>query len=392
MQEVLFHIPTNLILGEIEPHLSDKNLDKCHYVVNEIYEQRSIYRVKTEFVPLKARYLRNILRDYLPIIKKLESHEIIQCDYTYKKNNKCYGFKLANKYANAKTRAVFCQSNLKNTIFKWRKSRIPTNKTHQLLYKQLEKIEINVANAKNYTQTLPHEEQVNQNIAIEKIENKDWYFSADEYGRVHTNITNISRHLRKYLSYKNQQLINIDISNSQPLLLTSLILNNVQYKEIVDGIIPIRCTNSPNSNPFTDLTSSFDHYKFLCETGELYNYYSTATGIELTKVKKTIFQNIFGPFVSAEFMGLFPEVGIILKQMKSNGYKQVAWNLQRLESKIIITNVCRRLFEMFPKAFFTTIHDSILTTEEHVGAVEFLIKDAFTAYGVKPKVRIESYE
>lgn len=61
-------------------------------------------------------------------------------------------------------------------------------------------------------------------MSVDYINTKTFFFKVDAIaGRVHTNITNLSRDLRCFLNYEGKQLINIDISNSQPFLFNILI-------------------------------------------------------------------------------------------------------------------------------------------------------------------------
>ncbi|MBK9333951.1 MAG: hypothetical protein IPM96_16470 [Ignavibacteria bacterium] len=106
---------------------------------------------------------------------------------------------------------------------------IPEGSEYKFLYNNLNKINIDHLEALNF---------INQNysfdpyifnsfkISIDYINDKSFFFVVDNIaGRVHTNISNLSRELRPFLNFEGKPLINIDISNSQPFLFNTLIQN-----------------------------------------------------------------------------------------------------------------------------------------------------------------------
>ena len=66
--------------------------------------------------------------------------------------------------------------------------------------------------------------------SVRQFYNKDYYFKTDKYGRLYTPICNIKRELRRFLTYNSQQIVSLDIRNSQPFLL-GLILNPEFYRK-----------------------------------------------------------------------------------------------------------------------------------------------------------------
>jgi hypothetical protein len=70
-------------------------------------------------------------------------------------------------------------------------------------------------------------DQYNSIIAsATRILNGDIYYSIDNTsGRFHSNVTNMARVLRQFLRINDEQLVNLDIKNSQPYLSTILLTN-----------------------------------------------------------------------------------------------------------------------------------------------------------------------
>jgi hypothetical protein len=60
--------------------------------------------------------------------------------------------------------------------------------------------------------------------AIDMIHDHDWEFSKCNFGRVHTNITRLKREFRRALRIHGKRLVNLDVSNSQPLIFGLVLL------------------------------------------------------------------------------------------------------------------------------------------------------------------------
>ena len=62
-----------------------------------------------------------------------------------------------------------------------------------------------------------------QSLIVDRIHRREHRYKVDDFGRVHNDITNMSRVLRPALRVRGQQLSHLDIVNSQPALLAVLI-------------------------------------------------------------------------------------------------------------------------------------------------------------------------
>ena len=73
---------------------------------------------------------------------------------------------------------------------------------------------------------------------IKRIAEGDFFSIPDRYGRFHSNLTNLKKTLRPFLRYRNSELVNLDIANSQPmvfcLLLVNLLSNNGKLNNLID--------------------------------------------------------------------------------------------------------------------------------------------------------------
>lgn len=74
------------------------------------------------------------------------------------------------------------------------------------------------------------------------------------------------------------------------------------------------------------------------------------------------------------------------------GYTKLATLLQRVESKIVLDIICKRLLQKYPSIPLITIHDSIATTDEYLKIVEDEMKECFAQIiGVAPKLNKEKW-
>jgi hypothetical protein len=89
------------------------------------------------------------------------------------------------------------------------------------------------------------------------------------------------------------------------------------------------------------------------------------------------------------FRQLFPTVHRFIINQKQGGYEKLAQRMQQRESCYMIGQVCTRLMQHHPQIPVITIHDSVLTTPEHVETVHRVMLEEFTRLGIKPVIRIE---
>ena len=66
--------------------------------------------------------------------------------------------------------------------------------------------------------------------------------------------------------------------------------------------------------------------------------------------------------------------------------------MQRLESDLVIGAACERLRREVPDACVLTVHDCLVTTEEHTEHFPRVIQDVFfQAHQVRPRLRCEPF-
>jgi hypothetical protein len=79
----------------------------------------------------------------------------------------------------------------------------------------------------------------------------------------------------------------------------------------------------------------------------------------------------------------FPQVAEIIDNIKTVSYKHLSHRLQRVEGTFVIDTICRKIMKDKPKIPILTIHDSVMTHEEHAPYVKGLILDGLREMGLK---------
>lgn len=246
--------------------------------------------------------------------------------------------------------------------------------------------------------------------------------------RLHTNLTNLPKELRQFLSWKGNKLQGIDISNSQPFF---LILRLIEYYHpsrtynltsyyddvpfdsnlLVDIITNTYQSNISDTIPSYDLTvigklpNDVQHYIYLTITGKLYEYLLEikTEGWGKIHTREEIKTNILTLFYQKElddqtsilkelFKHIFPNVFKYIEISKRRDYKKFPISLQKTESDMILRTICKRILSEKPDIPIFTIHDSILSTNEHIPYITTIMnEEIFKRYSILPNLKIESY-
>jgi hypothetical protein len=148
------------------------------------------------------------------------------------------------------------------------------------------------------------------------------------------------------------------------------------------------------------LDSDVKQYIELVEAGKLYEHLMSKFGIDgrrRNRFKRSFFANVFYARpettrrYAAEFAQLFPKVYQAVLHYKRHDYRDLPLLMQEAEADLMIGTVCAKLVRDCRHVPFLTIHDSILTTPEHVQAIKVIMRDAFACLGLSPTFQITVY-
>lgn len=189
--------------------------------------------------------------------------------------------------------------------------------------------------------------------SVESINDKHIFYHFDHYGRVHSNFTILKTFIRKNcLLIDEEETCEIDLPNSQPLFLSKLIKDS-----------QTRWVNSDELSIFTTLVRNGNYYQYLIDNLKLSG---KAQAKELTY--KVLFgKNLKNSKWDIKFEKIFPTIHHFIKLYKKehNDYKVLAWTLQRMESKLIFSEIIKTIMIVNPDIKVITVHDSIIVQQRH---------------------------
>jgi len=222
------------------------------------------------------------------------------------------------------------------------------------LKEDLYHITLDIDGAKEYLDGLLKNGEIdktkyNANLnTIEDISAGNIFTSFDDYGRMHTNFTILKKQIRNnFLKIDGFNIAELDIKNSQPSLLISILKENLDKLD----------------------KKEYDRYVKLCLEGNLYQKLQSVSNNQLTlsSSKKLVFKVLFGKNSNKDrenkfFKFCFPTILRFIKEYKRSAgtYKALAHELQRRESDLIYGKIVKEIKEKWPGIKMFTVHDSII--------------------------------
>jgi hypothetical protein len=403
------YIPSNLNLS------AERHSDKYHYILSTITYRKVFDKSikENDYVPISSKILHDVINSrYKERVNELIDMEIIEANGSWLKGKKSQGYRFLPEYRNTKLKAVQIMDNrIVSKIEQFRKYKLAeiTLPQHKYIFDCLQQIEILADDANKYVDETVFEDGKNSvhKMMIDFVKNikEKWYWTPDKNGRIHNNITNLPRELRKFLRWQKNPLVEIDISNCQPFLFNKLIRNYVN--EDIEGISTMinylsYVTTFSDILLFEYLTTKGIFYDYLMEKFtkgyEQYDYLlEDLQNIEpRERFKVRFFGRVFYCSESDKittneketFRKLFPNVFEVILHYKKEHYQDLANLLQQIESEIIINRIVPKLADK--KIFALTIHDSILTTKENSVIVKSIIEQEIKNYiGLIPTIKIK---
>ncbi len=430
------HIPTRIPFGLLKdiqaslilyPPSFEYRFDNFIFILGKIF---NIPRNNKKFenmrmVPIDSTIMKSeIGNQYKKYIDWLISHGFMVSNNKYRtsKNGKkgkciCYGY--GTKYWKIKEFEFFNirkRSLLKREVF-WNSKKSDILKNDPMVHKMreiMDRVEVDRDGAvTELTKLLDSGDMTKENFQLQtdrlnKICEKDFYIKKDEYGRFHTNLTNVKKELRPYIQVNGHKMVGLDIKSCQPALLYSLLCQELDYfksinsgtwyadKSIKEMFGDIRDDYAVNGNFYYgpkkwkvnidlkigEVSKNFEleyekelkKYENILKTDIydwVYDKFKEKYEIEVksrTKIKKHLFSYIFGMSYKNSKMGKiwaeeFPVLDKVMRWIKSDNYRDLARILQKNESNIVINQLCNELIDKNINDFYT-IHDSVFVPVE----------------------------
>jgi len=414
--------------------INNFHIDNLKYIlglITKISTRSDHFDTHTGMVPLNAEILRKKIRNYKQYLDYALSTGILETDNHYIPGKKSKGYKFSDEYYD-KVKSVPI---VNYSLMKKNKQEIPYDPVVQAKYPYLSKwfndnLEIDHTGAVEFIESnYSGDENIykyNQNLCrIDMLKDHQYYMSVGEKSqRFYTNISGCNKGLRKFIKYAGEELVAVDIRNSQPFMslilfkpdfyntnstsssfsLYSIYSNPLLYPSThyYPSLMLYKLLESSNNNDvklYTELVTNGDLYDYLEKEikNELGIEYQTIGDLkdEFFKVLYSTNYLINQPYAATKrlFRDRFPTVYKIFKEIKRGNHSQLPILLQQIESFIVLDKVCRRISIERPYLPIYTIHDSIVTTtvnEEYVAVI--LREELILHIGHKPKLKIEYWK
>lgn len=203
----------------------------------------------------------------------------------------------------------------------------------------------------------------NKNMySSECIKHGSIFYHFDIYGRMHTNFTTLKSFIRKNcLLIDGEETTEFDISNSQPLFLSKLIVDS--KSKWVDK-------------------DELEFFKQITISGNYYKYLQNRFNIKDKKlVKKLTYKVLFGINKLRNehdkiFNQCFPTIYNFIKLYKKEhgDHKVLSHDLQKAESNFIFNNLIKSIMSIYPEIKIVTVHDSIMIKSKYKDIIEPIFK------------------
>ncbi|MDD4156435.1 MAG: hypothetical protein PHY08_07685 [Candidatus Cloacimonetes bacterium] len=412
-----------------------RNRDAYYYIVHCILLKALQNGNKTnKFFPVNMAKIEKIIRRRpVPLLKDLKDVNIIQNDGSYMPHLKSLHYRVNPKLLLASDFFVVTPQsyiyNQLNGLYTKKNTNRDLKKSYlKIMYSHFLKLKFDCMSAIKFTNTaeITNDKRCAYLYSIELLKSKNTrYFKRNKTNtRLDTNLTNLYKPLRKFI-IGSDNLISIDLRNSQPLFLTILILETtkmINYKHQGETL-PL-CFTFPLSDFLSCLDNSVirDFYKFfnfadfnvfeefinfanLTFSGTLYSYMLNLFGNRYSKdrIKEIMFEifyskNIiqrknkgFIPYARSKrlFASAFPNVYKIVHLLKQKSNSDLANMLSKMEAYVMIDIICEKLVsnDIVP----LTIHDSIIVDKKDAAEAYKIIAETFlTLFDRVPSFSIET--
>src|SRR5271157_312820 len=243
------HLPLHL------RHLADY----ARFLLHRINVGRVHLRRGNNLVYLKRDYLVEFIpkERFTAIRDALVESDVIHVRNFCVKGEMSYGYRLLYPHNQGFSLYQPTTKRLINKIVRWRKQESDAlrHPVHRELRRYVKALTIDEQGALTSVHGTPFQRSA-QVAMIRRIAEGDFFSIPDRYGRFHSNLTNLKKTLRPFLRYRDSELVNLDIANSQPMVFCLLLVNLLSNNGKLNNLIDYEFTES--SNPYAiDIDEAF---------------------------------------------------------------------------------------------------------------------------------------
>jgi hypothetical protein len=289
-----------------------------------------------------------------------------------------------------------------------------------------------------FTKNLDYRKHLLNAIQIKEIANRDFSikYTHKTDGRLHHQITRLSKELRKFLKYDEEELAECDLSASVPTILSYTLLNinnsdSIPLNSVVNksklyyphymfckNAVPLdiievelfskKILSGQFYESFIEGMHNIHHFDnslkpdeyFLKNVEKMFGREFDGDAEDLRKVMK---KNILSMFNSkpahylneeAEFNMHYSSILKWIKTFKKRNHEYFSYLMLQLESYFILEVVARQFNNKFKgKKPLFTLHDCLITTKSNIGVLhEFMKKRLSKELKFDPILKIEVWD
>lgn len=242
------------------------------------------------------------------------------------------------------------------------------------------------------------------------------YYVPEKDGRIHSNITSLSKVYRRFLTFDGKRLVEVDLSSSIIYFIAMLINNRVKVDNIhINTYYPLMFTKTLES---LDIVEK-ELLKEKCVSGQFYELFisdfrTTFNWFKLKGMFKTVSKDEFDgsdkqvrkiakkyllAMIFADvnsyrkvqdiFKKKFPNLlDVLILFKKKFGYESLSHFLLQMESCLMLDKVARRFnAKYWREAPIFSLHDCLITTVDYESQLEAILKEVFKEeFDVAPRV------
>lgn len=374
---------------------------------------------------------------------------VVECDERYTPGVKAMFYRLGPDWLARDTeRRPIADSKFARRLSVHEASRIARSEAMQDIYEfltsSLRELTIDERATRRHTSNPRSLRHRYNRMSVAAIEHGEWRLEPCPYGRLHTNVSSMSRKLRPALRWHGEPVAEVDVAGMQPILVGLMTAEWAEGRTTIETIrtagrkappttqeqepgegrgINTQChpiqqlLNKPDgcllpTGARSGLSRDLADYLAVCESGHFYEALASLWGLDLgddaqrSRLKRSAFRLVlFGPTRPRntkwlKFRSKWPTVAAFLELAKANPdgvpprtkadyYGVPARASQRLESELMIAGVCGRLMVEHPETPIWTIHDAVLIPPHAVDVVKRTIEAVFATIGLRPTLKIK---
>ena len=212
--------------------------------------------------------------------------------------------------------------------------------------------------------------------------------------RIHTPVVRMKRETRVYLSHAGRRLVNIDLKNSQPFILSKFLSQNY-FTELKNNQISQPSFNFNHERAqeiVNENNEDIVEYKRATSQGEFYeaiNQFMLKPFDERNKLKEKVLESMYAPnrtrkrdvlMVRRAIKDVYPTINRLLWELKRQDYTVPSYLLQQAESELMIDIIARRIINNHPEIPIFTVHDSFICPEENQELIKQIMEEETINY------------